>query len=93
MKDPEASLRQAGFTVSPGGNEGRSQYLFSRCPAVSRKPLIIRIYPRFRTMKKFVLALALFTCLSIPACQCSDKPDIGPVEGQTQSELVASDLV
>lgn len=44
-------------------------------------------------MKKFVLALALFTCLSIPACQCSDKPDIGPVEGQTQVEFAASDLV
>ncbi len=38
-------------------------------------------------MKKFVLAIALFSCLSIPACQCSDKPDIGPVEGQTHLDV------
>lgn len=38
-------------------------------------------------MKKFVLAIALFSCLAIPACQCSDKPEIGPVEGQTQIDL------
>ena len=32
-------------------------------------------------MKRFILLGCLFLCLSISACQCSDKPDVGPVEG------------
>ncbi len=32
-------------------------------------------------MKRFVILGCLFLCLSISACQCSDKPDVGPVEG------------
>ncbi len=31
-------------------------------------------------MRRLLLAL-LLSCLAVPACQCSDKPDIGPVEG------------
>ena len=32
-------------------------------------------------MKRFVILGCLFLCLGISACQCSDKPDVGPVEG------------
>ena len=31
-------------------------------------------------MRRLLIVL-LLSCLAIPACQCSDKPDIGPVEG------------
>jgi hypothetical protein len=34
------------------------------------------------TMKRFLLLASVFLCLSagFSACQCSDKPEIGPVE-------------
>lgn len=38
-----------------------------------------------------LLYLLLLVLLAVPACQCSDKPDIGPVEGGTAS-LAAPDL-
>ncbi len=32
------------------------------------------------TMKKILLFTALFVCFGLSSCQCSDKPEIGPVE-------------
>jgi hypothetical protein len=40
-------------------------------------------------MKRLSLLFLLLLALSIPSCQCSDKPDIGPVEGQTAQIPVA----
>ena len=31
-------------------------------------------------MKRFVVFACLFVCLGFSACQCSDRPDVGPVE-------------
>ena len=35
------------------------------------------------TMKHFWILGCLLLCLSFGSCQCSDKPDVGPVEGAT----------
>ena len=32
------------------------------------------------TMKRFLILGCLFVCLGFSACQCSNKPDVGPVE-------------
>ncbi len=40
-------------------------------------------------MKHFLLFACLALCLSLNACQCSDKPDIGPVEGQDRAAVEA----
>jgi hypothetical protein len=36
-----------------------------------------------------LLLLLFVCCLAIPACQCSDKPEIGPVEGGEAALSVA----
>ena len=36
----------------------------------------------YRTVCRSVAALALLAMFAIPGCQCSDKPDIGPVEDE-----------
>ena len=36
--------------------------------------------PTGSEMRRLILVV-LFACAAIPGCQCSDKPDIGPVEG------------
>ncbi len=36
-------------------------------------------------MKRFFLFAALLLCASLPACQCADPPDVGPVEGEEES--------
>ena len=45
--------------------------------------------PNDSEMRRLILVL-LFACATIPGCQCSDKPDIGPVEGGTASTAVAA---
>lgn len=39
-------------------------------------------------MKKTLLLVALFLSGTLNACQCSDPPPVGPVEGQEQVEVV-----
>lgn len=34
-------------------------------------------------MKHILLFLCMASCLGFSGCQCSDKPDIGPVEGSS----------
>lgn len=34
-------------------------------------------------MKSFLLFAALFVCFGLSSCQCSDKPEIGPVDQGT----------
>ncbi|MFQ5570196.1 MAG: hypothetical protein ACE5G0_11015 [Rhodothermales bacterium] len=34
-------------------------------------------------MKQFLVFGCLLFCFSLPACQCSDKPEVGPVEEAT----------
>ena len=42
-------------------------------------------------MKRLLTFVALFLVVGLSSCQCSDKPDIGPVEGDDeQSALVVS---
>jgi hypothetical protein len=42
-------------------------------------------------MKRLLTFVALFLVVGLSSCQCSDKPDIGPVEGDDeQSALVES---
>ena len=38
-------------------------------------------------MKAKLLLVTAMLCVSIGACQCSDKPDVGPVEGAGQSQV------
>lgn len=39
------------------------------------------------TMKPFLILGCLLLCLCFNSCQCSEKPEVGPVEGATaQSE-------
>jgi hypothetical protein len=41
-------------------------------------------------MKRFFLFAALLACVSLSSCQCADKPDVGPVEGEDeQSQRVS----
>ena len=40
--------------------------------------------PTGSEMRRLILVV-LFACAAIPGCQCSDKPDIGPVEGGAAS--------
>jgi len=38
-------------------------------------------------MKRLLIFAALVLCTSLSSCQCADKPDIGPVEGEdTQAQ-------
>lgn len=38
-------------------------------------------------MKAKLLLVTILLCISIGACQCSDKPDVGPVEESNQSQV------
>jgi len=39
------------------------------------------------TMKHFWILGCLLLCLSLGSCQCSDKPDVGPVEEAAQESV------
>ncbi|GIV62182.1 hypothetical protein GQ464_016695 [Rhodocaloribacter litoris] len=39
-------------------------------------------------MRRILLFAALFICFGLSSCQCSDKPPIGPVEGQDAAVMV-----
>lgn len=39
-------------------------------------------------MKRILCFGTILICLSLSSCQCSNKPDIGPVEGQEQQAQV-----
>ncbi|MFB6273903.1 MAG: hypothetical protein ABEL51_13515 [Salinibacter sp.] len=39
-------------------------------------------------MKRFLFFAALLLCASLPSCQCAEKPDVGPVEGENESARV-----
>ena len=42
-----------------------------------------------RVMTRLFMLFALLACLAVPACQCSDKPEIGPVEESSASADMA----
>ena len=42
-------------------------------------------------MKHFWILGCLLLCLGLGSCQCSDKPDVGPVEGAAM-ETVTDDV-
>ncbi|MBO6575771.1 MAG: hypothetical protein JJ896_12275 [Rhodothermales bacterium] len=44
-------------------------------------------------MKKLLLSLLFVMSAGLSACQCSDKPEIGPVEGQTSTAQVVSEPI
>ncbi|MEF8815598.1 MAG: hypothetical protein V5A20_01660 [Salinibacter sp.] len=35
-------------------------------------------------MKRLLVIVALFLCTSLASCQCSEQPDVGPVEGEEE---------
>lgn len=40
-------------------------------------------------MKRALIFAVLVLCAGLSSCQCADKPDVGPVEGENQqSQLV-----
>ena len=39
-------------------------------------------------MKRIFLLSCLFAVLSLSSCQCSNKPDIGPVEDPEEAALI-----
>lgn len=42
-------------------------------------------------MKRLLVFVALLLCVGLSSCQCSEKPDVGPVEGEDgeqQSQVV-----
>jgi hypothetical protein len=41
-------------------------------------------------MKKTLVLAALLLCLVLKACQCSDKPPVGPVEGEDEAQVTAT---
>ena len=44
-------------------------------------------------MRKIFLLTCLALTLGLSSCQCSDKPNIGPVEGETLASNLESTLV
>lgn len=36
-------------------------------------------------MRRSLVFVALFLCASLVSCQCAEKPDVGPVEGDEES--------
>jgi len=42
-------------------------------------------------MKRLLAFFALTCCVALSSCQCSDKPDIGPVEDEDQSVTTVTD--
>jgi hypothetical protein len=43
-------------------------------------------------MKRLLIAVAVLLSVGLSSCQCSEKPDVGPVEGEedAQAERVVS---
>ena len=41
------------------------------------------------TMKRLMILGCLVVCLGFSACQCSEKPDVGPVEGAVLEQAAA----
>jgi hypothetical protein len=39
-------------------------------------------------MKRLFAFLALLLAIGFSSCQCSDKPDIGPVEDENQASVI-----
>lgn len=44
-------------------------------------------------MKRFLLIASLFACLGLSSCQCSNPPDIGPVEDNDATAVVAAPML
>jgi hypothetical protein len=39
-------------------------------------------------MKRLLIFAAILLCVGLSSCQCADKPDIGPVEGEDEQAVV-----
>ena len=39
-------------------------------------------------MKRLLIFAALLICVGLSSCQCAEKPDIGPVEGEDEQATV-----
>jgi hypothetical protein len=39
-------------------------------------------------MKRLLIFAALLLCVGLSSCQCAEKPDIGPVEGEEEQAAV-----
>jgi uncharacterized membrane-anchored protein len=39
-------------------------------------------------MKRILIFVAIVLCVGLSSCQCADKPDIGPVEGEDEQAAV-----
>ena len=39
-------------------------------------------------MKRLLLAACFVFCFALPACQCANPPDVGPVEGDEDAFLL-----
>jgi hypothetical protein len=37
-------------------------------------------------MKRLLVFVALVLCTGLASCQCADKPDVGPVEGEEDEQ-------
>lgn len=37
-------------------------------------------------MKRLLFFVALVLCTGLASCQCADKPDVGPVEGEEDEQ-------
>jgi hypothetical protein len=37
-------------------------------------------------MKRSLIVVALLLCASLTSCQCSEQPDVGPVEGEDEEQ-------
>jgi hypothetical protein len=51
------------------------------------------IFPQFLTisqvvMKRLLIFAAIVLSVGLSSCQCADKPDIGPVEGEDEQAQV-----
>ena len=40
--------------------------------------------------RRFLIFSAIVLCAGLTSCQCADKPDIGPVEGEDEESAVQS---
>lgn len=48
-----------------------------------------RVFKRITSMKRILFFVGLMLMASLSSCQCSDKPEIGPVEETSGLEQVA----
>lgn len=39
-------------------------------------------------MQRFLIFAAMLICVGLSSCQCAEKPDIGPVEGEDEQAAV-----